>query len=110
MDRDNEIPCMFSSSGTPRVSVTPDLRLKRLPDRLSEPLFTTRPTRVRRVVAYTPARRSPGPAIAAIGPADTGPAEVNPFDMPTGETAERRCDPAKLRRISSISQGPEPAA
>jgi hypothetical protein len=60
MDRDNEISYMFSSSGAPRVSVSPGLRLKRLRDRLNEPVFTVRPTRARRVVAYV--RTWPGEA------------------------------------------------
>ncbi|MDT0459163.1 hypothetical protein RM550_26180 [Streptomyces sp. DSM 41527] len=58
MDRDNE----YLSYGAPRTSVAPELRLKKLRDRLNEPVFAYRPTaRPRRVISYVRTRAGEDP-------------------------------------------------
>ncbi|MDT0459162.1 hypothetical protein RM550_26175 [Streptomyces sp. DSM 41527] len=55
-------------------------------------------------------RRIIGETLAAIVPEEAGPAPVNLFGVPVGESVERRFTPGRLHRIRVVGQDAEPAA
>lgn len=75
MDRDNESMRFLGGSATPRVQAAPNLQLKRLRERLNEPVFAHRPIRPRRVIAY----------VRTLRGADSAPA----FEVLAQEAAKR---------------------